>query len=100
MQKHLWIWYSATYRFCLRMGLRVVGIVENLIMIFTVGRSEPSWDHKNRVEMIILNMPVFSCPCLIIIAYICAKFPELSSVIQEGGAQKINKNLSIKVPTL
>lgn len=83
------------------MGLRVVGIVENLIMIFTVGRSEPSWDHKNQeFEMISLNMPVFSCPCLIIIAYICAKFPELSLLIQEGGAQKININLSIKVPTL
>lgn len=82
------------------MGLTIVGIVENLIMIFTVGRSEPSWDHKNQeFEMINLNMPVFSCLYLTIIAYICVKFPELSSAIQEGGAQKININPSIKVPT-
>lgn len=70
--------------FFLRMGFRIVGVVETLITIFTVGRSEPSWDHKNQeIEMMNLNIPVFPCLCLTVIAYICVEFPELSSAIQD-----------------
>lgn len=70
------------------MGFRIVGVIENLITILTVGSSEPSWDHKNQeFEKMNLNIPVFPCLCLTVIADICAKFPELGSAIQEHKRQ-------------